>query len=356
MASLANDIAMNLEKVTEMHEHGTTFLTAEEDQVDVEVVPYAHRIVVVVCFCLFTLIGLLGNALVIASVIISRKLRTTTNILVVNLAVADFLTCASFPFQVVGLVNSSGDYPLPEIVCKVLGGVLVHGVCVSTFTLSAIAFLRWYVITKSIRGHRGLHTPLRVTFLVVIIWTVSLVILIVNHVLGIAELGYSTYYRLCLLLDSSPRIGYSLTVGMILINLVVIAIFYALTLRFLLRHSRKIRTNLGDGSAPAPSDTSGCPGNRGLDAALRKREIEITKNLFVVVCIFVLCYVSYCIHILIWGFRVFGLYSGVILTANSTVNPIIYGLRHPNFREVFRRIIRSSINRVSNQTSLDTAL
>ena len=74
MASLANDIATNLENVTEMHEHGTTFLTAEEDQIDVDVVPYAHRIVVVVCFCLFTLIGLLGNVLVIASMIISKKL------------------------------------------------------------------------------------------------------------------------------------------------------------------------------------------------------------------------------------------------------------------------------------------
>ena len=147
----------------------------------------------------------------------------------------------------VGLVNSSGDYPLTEIVCKVLGGVLVLGVCVSTFTLSAIAFLRWYVITKSIRGHRGLHTPWRVTFLGIIIWTMSLVILILNHVLGIAELGYSTYYRLCLLLDSNPRIGYSLTVGLILINL---AIFYALTLRFLLRHSRQIRKNFGDGLLP----------------------------------------------------------------------------------------------------------
>ena len=186
-----------------------------------------------------------------------------------------------------------------------------------------------------------------------------LIILIVTYVLGITEVGYSTYYRLCLLLDSNPRIGYSLTVGLILINLVVMAIFYALTLRFLLRHSRQIRKNFGDGSAPATSHTSGCPENRGLDAALRKREIEITKNLFVVVCIFVLCYVSYCIHILIWGLRVFGdfgLYSGVILTANSIVNPIIYGLRHPHFREVFRRIIRSSINRVSNHTSLDTVM
>ena len=172
--ALANDIATNLENVTEMHEHGTTFLTAEH-KCRIKSMSTSYRTLTVswwlevrtVCYCLFTPIGLLGNALVIASVIISKKLRTTTNILVVNLAVADLLDMRFLPFPD-GRARQQ-LYPLPEIVCKVVAGVLSLGLSVSISTLSAIAFLRWYVITKSIRGHRGLHTTWRVTFLVIII-------------------------------------------------------------------------------------------------------------------------------------------------------------------------------------------
>ena len=344
MASFTNESTTLVEFVTKV-EWLTSFQT--EDLVtslapsDIEVVPYFHRLVMAVGCGLVTLIGVLGNGLVVVSVLISQKLRTTTNILVVNLAVADFLTCAILPFLTIGLVDRSGMYPLPEIICGVAAGMLSVCVAVSISTLAAIAFLRWYVITRSIRGHRGLHTPRRIVYLVIIIWALSTGLVVIPLLLGIGAVGYSTYYSLCSVTDTNPLRFYFVVLQsvFIFINLVLIWIFYALILSHVLRQTRQFCKMLKD-NAPGGSALRTEPIKQtNANIILNSREVEITKNLFLVVCVFVLCWLPNCINFSIPGTSVLTLYGALISFANSAVNPIIYGLRHPNFREVFERIL-----------------
>ena len=101
MTSFTNDTATSITLMTEVElltsfeiEDVPTTLAPSE----VDVVSYIHRLVVGVCYCFLTPIGLLGNFLVVLSFFISKTLRTPTNILVVNLAFADFLACAVAPF------------------------------------------------------------------------------------------------------------------------------------------------------------------------------------------------------------------------------------------------------------------
>eukprot|EP00057_Strongylocentrotus_purpuratus_P024664 XP_011679138.1 PREDICTED: delta-type opioid receptor-like [Strongylocentrotus purpuratus] len=132
-----------------------------QSPVEAPTIAFHHRVIVASVLAGLAIIGLFGNALVIFSVITTKKLRTVTNVLVVNLAVADILTCSSLPFQMAGLLRQTARYPIPEIICAIVAGVGFTSVCCSASTLVAIGFVRWYVITRSIRGHQGSQRELR---------------------------------------------------------------------------------------------------------------------------------------------------------------------------------------------------
>lgn len=65
------------------------------------------RILDAILLILITVIGMTGNTLVILSVCLSHKLRTKTNIFVVNLAFADFFTCCTLPVVAWSLLAES---------------------------------------------------------------------------------------------------------------------------------------------------------------------------------------------------------------------------------------------------------
>ena len=85
--------------------------------------------------------------------------------------------------------------------------------------------------------------------------------------------------------------------------------------------------------------------------AINQKEIDITKNVFIVVCLFMICFVASSVNLVIPGASLSILYGFMIMMANSVVNPIIYGLKHPNFQEAFKRILcrrRRPLEHVSN--------
>ena len=72
---------------------------------EVSVVAFHHRAIVASILIALTPFGLFGNALVIVAVVVAKKLRTITNILVINLTVIDLVTCLFFPFISAGLLS-----------------------------------------------------------------------------------------------------------------------------------------------------------------------------------------------------------------------------------------------------------
>ncbi|XP_030842292.1 rhodopsin, GQ-coupled-like [Strongylocentrotus purpuratus] len=313
---------------------------------EINAVAFIHRAIVAASLLVFALVGLLGNALVIISVIVGRRLRTITNVLVVNLAFADFMACTFLPFQSAGLLSQTRRYPLHEAVCAAVAAVGYISVCCSVHSLVAIAFVRWYVITKSIRGHQGLHTPKKIAIMVVIIWIISISFMVIPPVLGIGTLGYSEYYSLCSLTDTNELETYFILLqGALIANaLLLTLVFYIRILCHVLQHNKQFRDkyavdeDTGSNSTEASSSVS-AGSHPPMIKAINRKEIEITKNLFMVVCVFMLCFLATIVNFFIPGSSVFTLYSTMITFANSVVNPIIYGLKHPNFQEIFNQIL-----------------
>ena len=93
------------------------------------------------------IVGIIGNSLVIAVVKKTRSMRTTTNFLLVNLAVADIATLLLNPFlhKLMWPEHLHSDY-----LCKIFtgNGFVGFTVFVSVFTLVIIAVERYHALVK----------------------------------------------------------------------------------------------------------------------------------------------------------------------------------------------------------------
>ena len=94
----------------------------------------------------------------------------------------------------------------------------------------------------------------------------------------------------------------------------------------------------------------------------RKREqishqqIEITKNLFVVVCAFLACFVLYFVLIFLLEQSQAKIYIATLPFANSAMNFAIYACKHPNFKAVLRCMMRFSYTDIPQPSRLSKFL
>ncbi|KAJ8025215.1 5-hydroxytryptamine receptor [Holothuria leucospilota] len=371
-----------------------------------------NRFIVAILFFFTSVIGILGNILVIIAVILSRKLRTVTNAFVVNLAVADLLTSISIIFLALSLILSHNP-PVPHWLCGVATGFLYTCLGCSLYTLASIAVNRLLLITASSATYRKCFRRNIVMAWICSIWVIVLSISVLPGFLNIGELGYDSDYHICGGVTShpmSPIYEAILVLGLFPLPLIVITICYAWLFTFVTIHQLKMQnktkvnkkkiprddkiSSISNGrldneepmaaaeSQYAPSchveDSCGIEEsvaknlegnsfshigghessesrtkaqirsqtgvtNGNLRKTLAKRrlnhQLQITANLFLVVCAFLVALSPYFVVFLlnIKGDAV--LYASSLVFINSCVNPVIYAFKHPHFKTVFRFIL-----------------
>lgn len=325
---------------------------------------YEERVFVAVCWAIIAVLGTTGNSLIFISVLLSRKLRTATNVFVVNLAAADFLTSLFMSWSVVALVGRDG-WPIPEAewLCSVAGFMIFLCTGVSLYNLAAIAVNRLVLITQSFDTYKRLYKPMNVGVMAALIWIIPSAIFVGLPLAGIGGFGYDRKHSTCSDLDHHPE-GKTFelvqTIVFYPIPLITIVVCYVLVFKHVKRHLNKQRT-LNDSSSANGSAVDGNGNPRGIASAdsqlsatttmksprsgsraerIDQMEIEITKNLFLVVCAFFLFFSPYCIALFIPGTEYFLLYGGISVLANSAINPLIYSRRHPHFKVVFSSLLR----------------
>ncbi|XP_038045064.1 octopamine receptor Oamb-like [Patiria miniata] len=303
---------------------------------------YERQIVVAIVITV-VILGTVGNSFVIIAVGLSKKLRTTTNVFVVNLAVADVLTCLFLPWQAVAVLEGD-EWPIPRApwICTAASFVVLVTIGCSINSLALIAVNRWVGITKSRFTTCRIYTVRKLALMVIFSWAIPLGCALTPVLTDLGELGYEKLYSSCTWDRSNPySFHYNIFIAAIYypMQLTVIMVCYASIFCYVFKTSRKMTR------ADAPSiaeKVSGGGTNRAMRRKLWKRQLDVTKNLLYIVMAFILCLTPYFTAIIFsadWTYRLTP-WAGVILFCNSCVNPFIYATSHPDFKEAFGHMVR----------------
>ena len=119
-------------------------------------------------FSFVWVLGIWGNVMVIATICSTKRLRSSSNYFIANLAVADLgALCISMPMAVIGQVT---DWPFGEIVCRFLNPLKDLFLHVSFITLTAIAIDRYIHTAYPFKPHISIY---KVKLIIALIWLID---------------------------------------------------------------------------------------------------------------------------------------------------------------------------------------
>ena len=280
---------------------------------------------------------------VILSILLSKKLRTSNNALVFNLALANLIVSIFMPLHMTTLI--SGQCYIPEWLCAFIGFVTITSVGISAFTLMFIALYRCSLITgsfKRIQQNKTLSSVVMIGISCIIPITLCSLPLYTDF----GDLGFESSYSMCLWVYSNPKTRtFTTMMSCFAMSLTLLTtIFYLKLYIHVRRHNRKIKaigmTEHVNASSKTLTPSQPTPRSLSYQKVITKRQIQVTKNMFLVLCLFNLTFVPTAIMCIIPepSARLV-VYTQFVLAFNACVNPIIY-TKNPEFRKTMMDVMQ----------------
>lgn len=301
--------------------------------------PPKENIIAYGAACLITALGILGNILVISAVKRKRSLRSTTNYLLVNLAILDIITLVFAHLGVLQPFMHLQNGQLADILCKIFlsYNIPYTAVAASVFTVTLVAIERYHAIVKPMRtGIRLKQETLK--YAIFGIWVLALVLTLPLYIKTNLNPG-SLKCRFNI--DTGTIEGqFYKSAGMILTILIPIA-----TISFCYV---EIIRNLYFKNATAPQNVA--------VAEETQNKRKLIKVAFYVTFAFLVCYLPVLIIVFVKdnGYSTIKANSlGMnlalgLLYLEPALNPIIYAYQSTNFREAFKEILKMSDSNNNN--------
>uniref|UniRef100_A0A7E4W1I7 G_PROTEIN_RECEP_F1_2 domain-containing protein n=1 Tax=Panagrellus redivivus TaxID=6233 RepID=A0A7E4W1I7_PANRE len=145
------------------------------------------RIFAIILYSTLSIVAFIGNSLIVTVILYFPRLRTATNFLILNLAVADLMIsifCMPFSYWHV-IIFDDQRWLFGALLCKFFGFLQATAVFLSSWTLVAISFDRFMAIMFVMSPWLRL-TRSRAFYLIVVTWVFSLGMALplfyVNHI------------------------------------------------------------------------------------------------------------------------------------------------------------------------------
>ena len=121
------------------------------------------------CLVLLNVFSLVGNVLVCLSVYRNPRLRTSTNLYIIALAISDLLS-AVFVMPIAEIILFSGKWPFGDTVCQLHAFTSLFIIYVSPATMSLTAVNRYVRICKSRTTYKKIFSSRKSRFWLALIW------------------------------------------------------------------------------------------------------------------------------------------------------------------------------------------
>uniref|UniRef100_S4RJ90 Neuropeptide FF receptor 1 n=1 Tax=Petromyzon marinus TaxID=7757 RepID=S4RJ90_PETMA len=308
--------------------------------------------VYLIAYLFIFLLCMIGNGLVCYVVLQSRRMRTVTNLFILNLAVSDLLV-GIFCMPITLVDNLITGWPFGVVVCKMSGLVQGTSVSASVFTLVAIAVDRFRCIVYPFKRKLRISHAL---FTILVIWALALSIMCPSALMLTAEVSRGHYMvysdgsndthplHQCWEAWPDPRMRKAYTT-------VLFANVYLAPLALILLMYARIGFRLCSLSASAAAAASAAAPSRGGGGGatgVTRRRVKVIKMLIIVAMLFMLSWLPlWTVMMLVdyanlspWDLAFLNMYvypvAHWLAFFNSSVNPIVYGYFNENFRRGFQ--------------------
>lgn len=157
---------MDFSNVTKIADQQCPTNTTDDDFVD------TIKPIVTICFSLIGITGFLGNTLVIFVVLMNPQMRSTTNMLIINLAIADLLFVVfCVPFTAIDYVAT--EWPLGNAWCKIVQYLIIVTALASIYTLVLMSLDRFLAVvypisSRSLRNERNAMKAITILWLLIL--------------------------------------------------------------------------------------------------------------------------------------------------------------------------------------------
>ena len=266
--------------------------------------------------------GLVGNTLTCAIFVRNKSLQTSSNYLIVSLAVADLLQSLNMIFIFTSII--SGGWSLGSGLCKLCGWTNMSFIITSVFTLALISSHRYFAVVKKTR--QQMFSKRRTLMLIAFSWIYP-ALFSIAPIFGWAKYEYRPGKLMCTL-QFSESVSYTLTLMLAAICLPFGVMCY--TTYRIIKEIRQSRIRVANASAAVQQS--------------RRHETRISIMLASIVVFFFIFYSPASIVNLIQlgrgndyttPYRI-DAWSVIMAMFNHANNPIIYCILNPNFRKGFK--------------------
>ncbi|XP_034158063.2 trace amine-associated receptor 13c-like [Pangasianodon hypophthalmus] len=290
----------------------------------------AVYILLYVCAAAVVLLTVCGNLLVIISVVHFKQLYTPTNMLVLSLAVSDFLVGALvMPPMLIWTIESCWIFDAVYCICFLITSYILTSI--SIYNVGLIAVDRYLALSNPFLYTNAISKWTMCT-VVSSNWCVCLVYNTAFYYFSGSFTNFLMCLGECYLFMSDVLFAVDLVVTFIFPCSVII-ILYTLVFVIAKKHATAIR-ELNNHTRPK---------TQKITSHSMKSERKAAKVLGILVSVFLMCLLPFFIYSLLGDIIELQAETfqklAIVVYLNSTINPVIYALFYPWFRRCIKLII-----------------